>query len=285
MQVKISSTLNLHSYPADDSVAYVREGLRFMKNIGFDAADFSMKIIEKLGDGFVSCIEAAIEAEKDFGIKFEICHLPFDIKTATRPEIIPEFNLKMSRAIEAARLLKVDYAVLHPNTFNQPINEFDRKKQYDSVMRHFEPFVEQAVKAGVNLAVENMRLAPSKELEHRYCQEPDELCEIADACGINICWDFGHANTVTGLKQSEALAYVGKRLKVLHVNDNNCIDDDHVPPFSGKIDWRDAMKGLRLAEFCGNFNYEINAWRLPESVRVSFAEYILDSARELISYI
>ena len=283
--MKISSTLNLHFRSTDEPSEFIREGLRFMRAAGFDAADFSMKMIQNAGDGWKRHIEAALEAENEFGIKFEVCHLPFiDAKVAKYPALISEFDIIMHRSIDAAALLGVDYAVLHPNTTNLPLDSFKREEQYDYVMRHLEPFVEHATRVGVRLAVENMRLTPTSVPAHRYCQHPDELCDIADACGIDVCWDFGHANTC-GLKQSESLAYIGKRLKVLHVNDNGGIEDDHIPPFSGTVDWRDAMKGLKLAGFSGNFNYEIKTRNIPESLRTSFAAYLLDSARELISYI
>lgn len=283
-KLRISSTNNLHPREGLSEAQLVSEGLRFMKDRGFDAADFSMKNIENLQTEWQTVVEAALEAGKSYGIKYEICHLPFDGKVAFEPERIPAFNEKMLRCIEAAKMLSVDYAVLHPNTWNIPVEDYDRKAQYDSVMRHFEPFVEKAEKLGVSLAVENMRLAPTSRPTHRYCQEPEELCEIADACGINVCWDFGHAN-IGSLKQSEAIAYVGKRLKVLHVNDNNKIDDDHVPPFSGKVDWLDAMKGLSDVGFDGLFNFEINTAKIPDSLREPFANYLLKSANELISYL
>jgi len=134
------------------------------------------------------------------------------------------------------------------------------------------------------LVVENMRLVPKPTPSHRYCQAPEELCDIADTLGVGICWDFGHAN-IGDLKQSEALKYVGKRLKMVHLNDNCGKDDDHLPPFIGKVDWRDAMHGLALAGFEGLLNYELHTNTLPENMRIPFAEYLTRAARELESYI
>ena len=94
---------------------------------------------------------------------------------------------------------------------------------------------------GYGIFIENMLNA---------AQMPEELCDVADTLGIGICWDFGHAN-ISGVKQSKGLAYVGKRLKVLHVNDNFAGDDIHILPFTGNVDWRDAMHGLALSEFDG----------------------------------
>ncbi len=87
------------------------------------------------------------------------------------------------------------------------------------------------------------------------------------------------------MKQSEALAHIGKRLKVIHVNDNAAIDDEHLLPFEGNVDWRDAMHGLALAEFDGLFNFELSTGKLTASVRPAFAAYMLAAARVLMSYI
>ena len=129
-----------------------------------------------------------------------------------------------------------------------------------------------------------MRPVPQSVPFHRYCAEPDELCDIADGLGVGICWDFGHAH-IAGLRQSEALEYVGKRLKMLHVNDNFAWEDEHIPPFMGTVDWPDAMRGLRNVEFEGLLNYEISTKRIPECARESFARYLIDAAKRLCELI
>ena len=143
---------------------------------------------------------------------------------------------------------------------------------------------EHAEKGKVRIAVENMRVVPAAHPVHRYCQTAEELCRVADTLGFAVCWDFGHAH-ISGLKQSEALAYVGKRLKVLHVNDNVADDDIHLPPFFGTLDWKDAMQGLAATGFDGLFNYEVAAKRIPASLRESFAAYLVRAAQEIQSYL
>ena len=218
------------------------------------------------------------------GIKFEVCHLPFSLKIMTDPSYIPKFEKDVYNAIDAARMLGAEYAVMHPNTVSVPAESFNRTKCYDEVMSHLSPFVNYANKMNVRIAVENMRVVHKPYPTHRYCQDPDELCDIADALGTAVCWDFGHAN-IGGLCQSESIKYVGSRLKVLHVNDNTGADDDHMPPFIGRIDWRDAMKGLSEIGFKGLFNYEIETGRVPALLRDSLAEYLVNAAKEIISYI
>lgn len=283
-KLRISSTLNLHSYPEDDILEYIRRGLEFHKNAGFDAADFPCKRIDFLDDNWKSQIEKVIEISEDTKMKFEICHLPFSLAISYHPEELPAFNQKMHNAIDGAAMLGVDYAVLHPNAVTMDEKDFDRKEQYDIVMSHLAPFAEHAQKVNLKLAVENMRLVHKDTPTHRYCQNPDELCEVADALGIGICWDFGHANTA-GLIQSEALSYIGKRLKVLHVNDNYGLGDDHLIPFMGKIDWKDAMKGLSDIGYEGLFNYELHLNNIPKNLREINGRYLVEVANELLSYL
>lgn len=282
-KMRLCSQINLHGSVGDDVNKFVRDGLEFHKKMGFDAADFPFHRLINCED-LNLVIEKALATSDELGIRFELSHLPFSKKVRTDPDFLPVFNKNMYRAIDAAKLLGVDYAVVHPNTTTLLMEDYDEAREREIVLSHLSPFVEYANKVGVSLVVENMRLVPKPTPAHRYCQTPEELCDIADTLGVGICWDFGHAN-IGDLKQSEALAYVGSRLKMLHVNDNCGKDDDHLPPFLGKVDWRDAMHGLALAGYEGLFNYELHTVTVPENMRTAFAEYITRAACELESYI
>lgn len=284
-QLRVSSSFNLHCYPKDNFAEYIRAGLRFFKENGFDAVDFSTSLLDLTSDGWRPQVEEALAAADEIGLKFEIGHLPFiSTGSANNPKYLAEFDERMHRAIDAAAALGLGYAVLHPNSLSTPVKKYSRAEQFDLVMRHLTPFVEHAKRVGLNVVVENMRWVPGMSMTHRYCQSHEELCEVADALDIGICWDFGHAN-VSGSKQSEALAYIGKRLKVLHVNDNDAIDDIHLLPFTGNVDWKDAMHGLAMTGFDGLFNFELSTARLPASMRTVFAAAVIEAAKELMSYI
>ncbi|MBE6554485.1 MAG: sugar phosphate isomerase/epimerase [Ruminococcaceae bacterium] len=284
-KLRISSSLNLHTAAKEDPVQYIRAGLLFHREAGFDAADCGINLFDLDSDAWHSQVEQVLASTSEIGVPIELCHLPFiDGGGEKDAAYMERFNARMHRAIDVATALGVKYAVMHPNAATMPLKRFDRTAQYDRVMSHLAPFAEHAAQTGLNVVVENMRVFPGAMLSHRYCQDPDELCDIADALGIGVCWDFGHAN-ISGIKQSEGLAYVGKRLKVLHVNDNGGIDDEHIPPFTGNVDWRDAMHGLAEVGFDGLLNYELATNRLPASLRREFAAYIRRAADELISYI
>lgn len=281
-KLRVSAGLNLHDYPKTDIHEYIRQGLIFNKRMGFDAFDFSMKYLDVMDAHWEEGIDKLLADMDEIGIRSEVCHLPYGVKIGGTQEEVDQFNYRVHRAIDAAKRLGVSYAVVHPNTTTIPRLKFDKLAQYDDVMAHLTPFVEHGNRDGVNIIVENMRPVPQIYPFHRYCADPDELCTIADALGIGICWDFGHAH-INGLKQSEALKYVGSRLRGLHVNDNFAWGDDHVPPFVGTIDWADAMQGLTAVGYQGLLNFEIATNRIPGCAKESFAKYLLDVAKQLNS--
>ena len=282
LDLRFCSRINLH-YPQNATIDdEIKIGLAFLKKSGFDAADFTMKFIEPLGDNWQECIDNAIVSSTETGLNFEVCHLPFSLKISYDETLLPKFNKDMFNAIDAAARLKVNYAVLHPNAVTVPSDCFDKKYWYDTVMSHLSPFAERAQKQGVHLCVENTALFHESYPTKRYCQTPEELCDIADALDIGICWDFGHAN-LCGLKQSDALRYIGKRLKTVHINDNRAITDDHVPPFLGTIDWTDVALGLKSIGYSGLFNYEITTDKIPRGARESFAQYLMDAGKSILN--
>ena len=280
----ISSRLNLHYYPEDDKLEYIKRGIDFMRESGFDAADLPMHLLPPEDVDVIDFMGRVKEHSQSIGMPIRVTHLPFSLRISKEPDYMPVFNKLMYRAIDGAATLGVDCAVLHPNAITEPLESYNEQRTRDAVLRHIAPFAEYADKLGVRLALENMGVIREDYPTHRFCQTPEELCGVADELGVGVCWDFGHAN-MGGLKQSEALSYVGKRLLTLHVNDNDGIGDDHVPITEGTIDWRDAMQGLANIGYNGLFNYEISTTNVPAEARCEFASGLLNSARVLVGYL
>lgn len=284
-KLRTSSAFNLHVSPSKDPNEYARAGFRFYKEIGLDAVDFGTTLLDLTSDdAWRPQVEQILKDSEEIGIRPEMGHLPFLGGISKNEDTMEDFRNRMHRAIDAAAALGIDYAVMHPNAANLPMRNYHHKAQYDATMNLLAPFAEHAHRVGLNVVLENMRVVPGLYHVHRFGQTPDEICDVADALGMGICWDFGHAN-ISGLCQSEALAYVGKRLKVIHVNDNGGIDDEHILPFTGSVDWKDAMHGLALAEYEGLFNFELSLSKVPAGMRKAYAAYVLAAAEELMGYI
>ncbi len=101
---------------------------------------------------------------------------------------------------------------------------------------------------------------------------------------IGICWDFGHANEM-GWDQVQSLEYIGKRLVAVHVQDNYGVNDDHLLPYHGTIEWEPIMKTLKKIDYQGVFAYETHraSMRVPEPVIDALLTYAFQLGNYLIS--
>ena len=105
MKLRISSSFNLHPQSADGSIENIARGIFLMEDAGFDAADFTARLLKTLDDGYTEYIGRILDLTASSKIRFELCHLPFDPKIATNPDLLPDFNARMYRAIDGAALL------------------------------------------------------------------------------------------------------------------------------------------------------------------------------------
>ena len=290
-KLRISSGINLDATSPMNLREYMINGIDFNKAAGFDALDFGAAYAPKFAPDNMEELMAEMRdyaASKE--LRFEIVHLPFGLSPNVSTEQAETFAKNVYRSIDAAAILGTDYAVMHPTARSEVLYKYDVKKNFERDYEHLAPFVEYGNKKGVNIVVENMRLAVEdyKRMEgymplRRFCHTPEELCRLTDALGVGVCWDVGHAN-ICGLKQSESMQYIGKRLKVTHICDNYGYGDDHLPPFYGKIDWKDVAYGLSSCGYTGLFNYEVSAGKLPAASRELFGQYLVKAAEEIIGY-
>lgn len=234
-----------------------------------------------MGENWKAYIEAAAEDTKTYDLPMPVCHLPYKTLRDPSPEELAAFQKSVFTGMEAAMILGVDHAVLHPNTVVLPVEAYDEAQQFAKTLAHLSPFADYAAKLGLRIAVENMPFVSQNGAVHRFCGNAEELCAVADALGIGVCWDFGHGH-ISGLKQSDALKHIGNRLKVVHIHDNFADEDTHIPPFIGTNDWRDSMQGLSAIGFEGLLNYEVGSARIPLESRESYARYLVSTADVLL---
>ena len=255
-----------------DVLENIEIGFAALAQCGFRGIDFTTMMLKNVTEDREGIYLKIAELAKKYGLVFAQCHLPF----VPQKQGIPDgdaFYQEVCQALDAAKGLGIRYAVMHPNSASIPLEGYNKTAEYDNVMTYFAPFLEYANKIGVDMVVENMRSVQKGTPSHRYCSSPDELCDIADACGIGVCWDTGHAN-ITGLCQSEAIGYVGQRLKVIHLNDNAGDDDVHYVPFMGTVDWNDVMTGLKSIGYEGAVNFEVACWKVPAEARLDIGKYV-----------
>ena len=132
----------------------------------------------------------------------------------------------------------------------------------------------------VYICLENLRqpqIHPVREpLPLGFAEDLLKIIELVGSERIAICLDTGHLNLVSG-NQGDFIRRAGKRLRALHIADNqNVADmDQHLLPFSrGTVDFFDVVRALREIDYVGMFNFEIpGEMRAPIAIRNKKIEY------------
>ena len=193
-------------------------------------------------------------------------------------------HLTNLRSIQATAMLGGKWIVMHPmNLPHDPL--YNPQKAKDAAIRYLAPYIEEAKKCGVGIAVENM--VDFRDRRRRYCggniYELIDLVDTINDPSVGICFDTGHA-CMDGVDTAAAIREIGARLRATHINDNHATEaDEHLFPYFGKIDWRETVKALKDIGYDGAFSYEAGSQRIPEALYPEWLSYTAKLGRHLMS--
>jgi len=287
--MKISTTLSLFAYDAEKQLRPVSEMIYSAAKAGFSVVDMPLSTTFPFmlpGVDFKPEMDAAKKAAVDCGVRIRYAHLPFNFPDLANdtPETWQAYSEGVMKAIDVAAYLGVETAAVHAHAVPQPNYDYDARLEH--CVTRLRPFVTRAREVGLKLAVENMC---DRAMVHirRFCATPEELLAVVESLGsdVGVCWDTGHAN-LCALNQYAALKKIGARLKMVHINDNDGLDDDHVPPFLGKVNWDDVLRGLKDGGYQGDFNYEVKSNAIPFGpTKDAYIHYLVEMANEFVARI
>ncbi|MBE5783115.1 MAG: sugar phosphate isomerase/epimerase [Clostridiales bacterium] len=128
------------------------------------------------------------------------------------------------------------------------------------------------------ICLENLRALAENEQGLTQLYGIDALLNLVNALDeehFGICLDTGHLN-LTDKDQRSFILKAGKRLRALHIADNEGETDQHMMPFGkGQVDFVEVVKALREIDYHGLFNLEIPGERkAPLEVKGYKMEYI-----------
>ena len=166
------------------------------------------------------------------------------------------------KSIRATSILGAKYMVIHPA--KRPYNELN-DELFDVNVTVFKTLIPALKKYDVYAAVENLfgRDDLSRPVPCNVSY-PNQILRLLDAVGSDrfvVCLDTGHM-LLCGGDCATAVKKYGNRLKVLHVHDNDKVDDRHRIPMDGngeiEIDWPEFIRSLKYINFNGVFSLEID---------------------------
>ena len=254
------------------------EMLSLMKAAGFSEMDYCFRVPGLLLPDWRENFRAQLRQAADRGIRLRYVHLPYDYPKGEGSW--EDFRLATFRAMELAVEGGADCAAIHPRAILT--RDYDPEREYAASVDFLTPYREEAGRQGLRLALENMR-GPGQSRKHelfRFGSETAEIIRLADEMEMGVCWDTGHGN-ISGQDPRTSLAAVGKRLCLVHIDDNCEEDDIHLAPFLGTVDWQGVVEGLRAAGYSGSLNLEVSCDKRPGSTQTAYAMYLGEAARHL----
>ena len=150
---------------------------------------------------------------------------------ASRIEAMDEIK----RALELAEHIPFRFLVQHIGAAGE---SFDDRK-FEAAMTSVEHLRAFAKPLGVRILLENI----PNELS-----APERLVEFIRAAhfdDVGVCFDVGHAHMMSDVPQ--AFETLKSYIHSTHIHDNAKMNDSHLWPGSGSIDWKQTMELLRSA--------------------------------------
>ena len=262
----------------------------FFAEAGFDGIDVSLENLTLLEDAWESVLYSFGNRAAARGLSLPVCHLPFFMPDPDDEAAMKRFFATVRQGMEAATLLRINRAVIHP------IVRHSSKSTYAQFMQqnvdYLAPMCEMAAGRGIELLLENMPGKPYKGISDdiAYGSRAEDVAHLCDTLKMGACWDLGHAH-ITGLRQSEAMGVMGERISWAHIHDNDGKRDTHLIPKEGSIDWEDALRGLRNIGFLNRagcwLDLELKGSGLPaeRSIRLDHAARAVSAARAIAAHL
>lgn len=245
---------------------------KYCYDLGYTSLDF---LTNYWRSDYTDRARAFRELMDDAGLSIHQSHAPFNRYNKERS--IEEFKPYVSRAIETAGILGAKYIVIHADEYRLGAGEeYDSAKVADWTYEYLAPFVEQAEKCGVGIALEDLfEEAGKNKPRSRHCSTVEELVGMIERFGdtVSCCWDFGHAEVAYGAEGAfDAFKAAFPYITCTHVHDNYYNKDLHLLPYQGNLDWTAHMRYLKENGYKGNFTYEFVYGKMPENI---LHEYLL----------
>lgn len=212
--------------------------LRLIAEAGFDC------VMLWWGDEFVE-----IDGEKTrhpdlarkYGLEIANAHAPYEHANYLWDDGIKgeAYEKMLLEGIRSCALSGVPVLVVHPSAGKRP-----ELPAGNAGIQRLLRLLDEAGKLGVKLALENV-------------ERPDYLDYVFSSIGdenLGFCYDSGHDFLVSG--GLGILEKYADRLLALHLHDNDGLEDLHLLPGDGKIDWQAVKFKLNKAGFGGPITLE-----------------------------
>lgn len=249
--------------------------LEILAESGFDGVDLNVDCygrgvlpdIYSMSDDEFEEYFTSVKAKAD-EVGIVICqthNLCSDLYTAD-PERNRAVLKKCERGLKANQILGCPLTVIHCISSADWGKDANPELMHRENQRMFGDIISIAEKYGITVAMESFGACHFRDGSHGpdFFADPDKMLYEFDSLKTEnkaFCFDCGHTNNAMQFGFIDTASFVrlfGRRIKLLHLHDNDGILDQHlIPRQSGTVKWPELFEALEEIGYDGYYNYEL----------------------------
>lgn len=271
--------MELSIYTSDFTRDYsFEDAYRIIRETGFTAVDWSLPrawritITSRTGrmpddcymlkslDEIKAYLKPEVDAIKKNGLRIGQSHAEIGVFFAHNKLFTDQCIQAYNNTIRVCEWVDCPYLIIHH--WSRPLDDV---LTYEQILARntelFAGLIPVLKETGVKVCFENQGYANNMQCSLPFCnpydaaQFIDKLNDMAGQECFAFCLDTGHLN-LSRQTQRKFINVLGHRLKALHINDNCAVEDQHVGPRNGNVDWNEVIEGLRDVNYSGTLNFE-----------------------------
>ena len=219
-------------------------------------------IFDEDPDQIFAHYEPALNTIAKYGLSIAQAHAPYHTYSSKNLPFADYATKTYQKVIKLCGYASCPQVVIH--SFSRVADDYGitDRDVYEANIKMYRALIPTALESGVTILLENLFTNCNNRKFAGACSDPheavlyiDTLNEIAGKEIFGLCFDVGHLNLVR-CAIPEYLNVLGKRVKALHVHDNDGDRDLHQAPFTGTVRWNDLCDSLRRIGYEGDLNLE-----------------------------
>lgn len=195
------------------------------------------------------------------GLTISQAHAPFPAYVPGHPEVL-EFMIGVYKnAIRLCHHAGCKYLVIHGISL-EAADTVNTPESIAELNWHlYTSLIPTLLECNVTVCLENLVTRYGAYTEG-VCSDPHEAADMIDRLNaeagrevFGFLLDVGHLQ-LANKNPRTFIPIIGKRLKALHLHDNDGIDDQHMAPMTGKINWQLLCDCLKEVGYNGDLSFE-----------------------------
>ena len=256
------------------------ESFEYIKSCGFEAVDFNIDhyfstakavkdglyptVFDNPTDEVLEFFRPLKEASEKTGVAICQMHAPFPVWFKDHDDVNDYTVMVLDKCFAVCEFVSCPAIVVHP------VSRSTRETEWETnlaIYRRLIPLIRKY--KNVKICLENIFTRRANRIIEGRLSNVGEAANMIDLLNeeaggdyFGFCLDVGHAN-LTNRNIKETVKSLGKRLTILHIHDNNGLDDMHMIPYSylttpqvHVCDWQGFVEGLREIGYPGVLCFE-----------------------------